>query len=66
MKIQLLPGVPYLKIFLAINVILNHYMGHELHIGIINLENKLLELKLQVGGDNRSPAVFTSLPVCIS
>ena len=31
MKIQFSPGVIYLQM-VAMNVILNHYMGHELHI----------------------------------
>ena len=48
------------------NVLLNHYMGHELHIGIINLVNKPLEPKLEGGGDNRSVVILTYLPVYFS
>ena len=40
-------------------------MGHELHIDIINSANKAHKLKLQGGGDNKSLAVLTSLPVYI-
>ena len=47
------------------NVLLNHYMGHELPIDVINLANKPLELKLEGGGDNRSLAILSDLPVCV-
>ena len=49
-KFNYLKGVPYLQllVFLAMNVILNHYMGHEQHNHrcIKNLVNKQLELKI--------------------
>ena len=35
MKILLSPGVPYISNF-AMNLILKHYMGHELHIDVKN------------------------------
>ena len=45
------------------NILLNHFMGHELHIDTIDLSNTALQLKLQEVGDNRSLAVLPSLPV---
>ena len=63
MKIQLSPRVCTLssniKLFMTMNVILNHYMGNERHIDIINKVNKPLEPKLQGGDDNRSVAILT-------
>ena len=48
------------------NVILNHYIGHELHIDVITSTNKPLEPMLQGGGHNRSLAILCDLPVgCI-